>query len=478
MKTSQIGLIPNIGKQRGSCADYNANNTWYFNGTNGCVNNNNRYNANFRSRPVLDYCQYDNELLEQYPLPLSQMYLISRRAEKGKHGKPSYVFFSLHRIEELVRLTHEINNFEILPREGTAHTIFEPRIRQIVCAAAGDRDIQTFYIMQMQPYLEQYMYHDDSYSCRPKKGGLKAIKQLQDYIYEVTDGYTKEAWLVKRDIQAFFMNIDCFLVYEIMIRFIDKHMAGHPYFELLKYLTRVIYLAATKDHIKDMSHPYERQLLDPKKSIYNNPYYKGVPIGNWPSQTAGLVITSPALFYESSLGYTPILYSDDKTTIITDKKQWKEDELRIERFYRDKCHLTIHPKKRYMQHYSKGIELLGYKLCYNRILPSDRIYHNIHWYLTRTIKKAALNKRYTFVYRDNILSSVNSYLSLLKHMSAYKLRREICKRIMDSEIGNVFDISPDYTKITVKQQYTTKSVYKLYFKQLKKHLKNNYYEIR
>ena len=73
MKTSQLGYYPNIGKQKGSCADYNANNSWYFNSTNGCVNNNNRYNGNFRSRPVLDYCQYDNELLENYPLPLSPL---------------------------------------------------------------------------------------------------------------------------------------------------------------------------------------------------------------------------------------------------------------------------------------------------------------------------------------------------------------------------------------------------------------------
>ena len=53
MKTSKLGYYPNIGKQKGSCADYNANNSWYFNSTNGCVNNNNRYNGNFRSRPVL-----------------------------------------------------------------------------------------------------------------------------------------------------------------------------------------------------------------------------------------------------------------------------------------------------------------------------------------------------------------------------------------------------------------------------------------
>ena len=50
--SNDMGSQFNIGKQRGSCGDYNGNNTWYFNGTNGCLNNNNRYNTNFRSRPV------------------------------------------------------------------------------------------------------------------------------------------------------------------------------------------------------------------------------------------------------------------------------------------------------------------------------------------------------------------------------------------------------------------------------------------
>lgn len=38
---------------RGSCADYNANFTWFFYGTNGCVDCNGRCYTNFRSRPVL-----------------------------------------------------------------------------------------------------------------------------------------------------------------------------------------------------------------------------------------------------------------------------------------------------------------------------------------------------------------------------------------------------------------------------------------
>ena len=37
---------------RGSCAEYNAYNTWYFDGTYGCLSGVNRYAGTFRSRPV------------------------------------------------------------------------------------------------------------------------------------------------------------------------------------------------------------------------------------------------------------------------------------------------------------------------------------------------------------------------------------------------------------------------------------------
>lgn len=467
MKTSKLGYYPNIGKQKGSCADYNANNSWYFNSTNGCVNNNNRYNGNFRSRPVLDYCQYDNELLESYPLPLSQMYLISRKAEKGKRSKPSYVFFSIHRIERLVRLTHEINNCELMPRESTAHIVFEPRVREIVCADADDRVVQTFYISEMQPYLERHMYPDDSFSCRPGKGGLRAVLRLQDYIHEATNGYTTDAWVAKRDIKAFFMNIDCFMVVKIVTDFIDRHMADHPHRELLKYLTRVIYLTATKDHMKDMARPGERAQLDPQKSLYNQPYYRGVPIGNWPSQTSGLIVTSGALHYIASLGYRFVHYTDDTALVVTDKERWKEDDWRIARYYRNELGLTLHAKKRYMQHHSKGVEMLGYKLRFSRILPSDRIYHNIRLYLERTIRKASENPNYAHYYKEKIRDSVNSYLGFLRHISGYKLRRKICRAIAASPLSEVFTVAPDFTKITIVPKHSTDAYYRQQYKLLK-----------
>lgn len=477
MVASQIGYIPNIGKQRGSCADYNANNTWYFNSNNGCVNNNNRYNTNFRSRPVLDYHQYDNELLESYPVPLSRMLIVSKKAEKKKKSKPSYVYFAIHRIEELVMITHELNNFEIMPREGTAHIIFEPRVRQIVCAATGDRDIQTFYVGEMQPYLERFMYHPDSYSCRPGKGALRAVIQLQEYIFEATQGYTIDTWLVKRDIKAFFMSIDCFHVYNTVINFIDTYMGNHGQKNLLKYLSRVIYLKATKDHLRNMSKPYERMFLEPEKNIYNLPYYRGVPIGDWTSQMSGLIETTPILNHMSALGYRFVHYTDDNVTVVSDKNQWREDDGRIASYYCESG-LTIHPKKRYMQHYSKGVELLGYKLRFNRILPGDRMYHNIMWYITRIVRKADENRSFVVKNKEKIRDSVNSYFGLLGHINAFKLRRKICWIIQSSQLSKVFLSAPDFSKIMIRKEYTIETYYKTQFKQLKHNLKPCYYEVR
>jgi hypothetical protein len=319
----------------------------------------------------------------------------------------------------------------------------------------------------MQPYLERHMYPDDSFSCRPGKGGLRAVLQLQDYIHEATNGYTTDAWVAKRDIKAFFMNIDCFMVVKIVTDFIDRHMADHPHRELLKYLTRVIYLTATKDHMKDMARPGERAQLDPQKSLYNQPYYRGVPIGNWTSQTSGLIVTSGALRYIASLGYRFVHYTDDTALVVTDKERWKEDDWRIARYYHNELGLTLHAKKRYMQHHSKGVEMLGYKLRFSRILPSDRIYHNIRWYLERTIRKDSENPNYAHYYKEKIRDSVNSYLGFLRHISGYKLRRKICRAIAASPLSEVFAVATDYTKITIVPKHSTDAYYRQQYHQLK-----------
>ena len=464
------GKAPSIGRPRGSSADYNGNNTWYFNGTNGCFNNNNRYNSNFRSRPVLDYDQYDNRLLEDYPVPLSWWLMLSLQASKGKHGKPTYVRFRLHRIERLVCIAHEVGNCELMPTESTAHIIFEPRVREIVCASASKRVVQTFYVQMLQPYLERYFYHPDSYSCRVGKGSLRAVQQLQEYIYEATQGYTTDCHIAKLDIQAFFMSLDCHDICRVISDFVKKHFDGSPYLDTMLYLTRQIYLAATQDHLRDMATPAERALLDPRKSLYNQPYYQGVPIGDWTSQTAGLIKTTAVIVYIVSLGYSLVHYTDDSAVVVVDRERWlREDVWRIERFYASQG-LTLHPRKRYFQHHSKGVELLGYKVRFGRILVSSRIYHNIWWYLERVIRRAE-DAGWLLAMKEKVLSSLNSYLGMLRHVSGHRLRKAICRQVEQSALGRVFVSAPDYTKIAIRRRYSDAWLYRKEYKQIKSNLK-------
>lgn len=460
----------NIDRQV-SCADYNSNNSWYFNGNNGCFNNNNRYNGNFRSRPVLDYGCYDNASLDTYPITLTDWLTTSKETLRKKSKKPCYVHFLLNRIEELVLLAHQTNNCELLPTESTAHIIFEPRLREIVCAAASKRILQTYYIRSLQPYLETKLYHPDSYSCRQGKGSLRAIMQLKEYIFEQSNGYTTDLWMAKVDIQAFFMSLDCFQVCKIVMDFIDEHMQDNPHRDLLKYITRQTYLAATKDHLKDMSHPSERAMLDPSKSLYNRPYYTGVPIGDWTSQTAGLIVTTYPLHYLSSLGYKFIHYTDDTVVLVKDKRQWLEDVERLARYYKETFGLTLHPKKRYLQHYSKGVECLGYKVRFDRVLPSNRICHNIRWYIERTVRKAASVPSFAVGHAEQIQATLNSYLGLLRWCNAYRLRVWICETVRQAALGRVLKPSQDYKKVTIAPQCKIRTLYNNEYKQVKQYLK-------
>ena len=412
-----------------------------------------------------------NASLDNYPIPLSEWLIVSQQTAKGKSRKPCYVYFVLHRIEELVRLTREANTCEVMPTESTAHIIFEPRIREIVCAAAYKRVLQTFYIRNLQPYLELYLYHPDSYSCRRGKGGLRAVETLQDYIFTESNGYTSDLWLAKVDIKAFFMSIDCFKACEVVEEFVKTHMADHPHRDFLLYVTRTTYLSAAQDHIKDMAHPWERALLDPAKSMSNHPYYQGVPIGDWTSQTIGLVLTTYALRYLESLGYKFVHYTDDTVVLVRDKQKWLEDVQRLEWFYREHLGLELHPNKRYLQHYSKGVEALGYKVRYDRILPSDRIYHNMTWYIERTIRRAEEKEGYVLAYAEKIQAVVNSYLSHLRWCNACRLRKEVCERVEGSVLGSVLVPSGDYKKVTIRPKYTKTSMYHRNYKELKKYLK-------
>ena len=160
------------------CGANNVNNQLIFNGTNGNLNNNNRYNSN-RVRVSLDYGH--TEASPQGCPTASDWFRYYLIARKNKKRKATHLRFRLHCFENLASIKSDIEAMEYLPMPSTAFVITRPKVREIIAADFRDRIIQTYLVQRMLPAMERYL-HPHSYACRKGKGGLRAVQHLQEAI--------------------------------------------------------------------------------------------------------------------------------------------------------------------------------------------------------------------------------------------------------------------------------------------------------
>ena len=87
--------------------------------------------------------------------------------------------------------------------------------------------------------------------------------------------------------------------------------------------------------------------------------------------------------------------------------------------------------------------------------------------MERTIRRTNSDFSFALLHKEQILSTVNSYLGMLRHMSAYKLRRRMCNMIEASSLRAIFEPAEDYTKIAIRKNYTTKAFYHSAYRDIK-----------
>lgn len=467
---SQKEALSFLISKQWAVGEYNGNNAWLYNATNGALNNNNKYNS-YQVRALLESDIYDNAALGDYEIPLHEWYDVNRQCRRRKAMKPSCLIFQYHLVVQMVELVHQVGNMEYVMRVGICFMITVPRLREVLAADFGDRLVQTWYFNELNWWLERYHLHPDSYSCRVGKGGLRAVQQFQEYVFEVSEGYTVDCYVASLDLQSFFMSIDTELAVRLIERFIREVYRG-PHKELLLYLTRIIYQSQPQSHCVIKSHRRMWVGLPKSKSLLGKTDGIGIPIGNITSQMLANFLTTFYLNYLSSLGYKFVHYTDDTALVFRDKERFLEDVGRFEWFLWNELHLTLHPNKRYLQHYTKGICLLGYKVKRDRILPSDRIVHNLEWTVGCAIRKAEHDTYYMMVEKDHFVQVINSYMGLLKHTNSFRLRREILERIGASAWGKILDIDTvNFLKVLPKPEYTTQAYYRRRNKKRKKEVR-------
>lgn len=369
---------------------------------------------------------------------------------KNKRSTANALIFELNYESNIIKLYNEIISRQYEIGKSIAFIVNKPVKREIFAWDFRDRVVHHLIINKFNPIFEKKFIFD-SYSCRENKWTLFWIRRIEKFIKQATLNYSKEAYILKLDIEGFFMNIDKNILFDLVGNSINKHFTNEER-EILIYLcTKIIYNNPTTNCIIKG----ERQdwvWLPKTKSLFFSWENKGLPIGNLTSQIfANLYLHPLDEFIKKKLKIKYYWrYVDDFVLIYEDKEYLIKATHEIRTFLRDKLNLTLHPKKIYLQHYSKWVSFLWAFIKPYRIYAWTRLKTNFY----KTIEEINLlinEKNHKLDYEDKklILSKINSYLWLMRHYDTYTLRKKLLSWL-NWYFWNYFYISDRYKLIIEK----------------------------
>ncbi len=120
---------------------------------------------------------------------------------------------------KLIQLLEDINTNNYHPGKSIAFIVNRPVKREIFAADFRDRIVHHLIINKLNPIFEKDFIRD-SYACRVGKGTHYGIKRIDIFIRRCSQNYQEDCYILKLDIQAFFMNINRKLLFEKLYDYI------------------------------------------------------------------------------------------------------------------------------------------------------------------------------------------------------------------------------------------------------------------
>lgn len=353
---------------------------------------------------------------------LFELYVAYIEARKGgKRGTFDEHKFEAHDIENLIALRDTILDCTYRPSRGTAHIIHNPVTREIFAASFRDRVVHHWiYDMIYDWWDTKFIY--DSYSCREGKGTKFGIERLERKMQAASDNYRKKVWVIKLDIQGYFMSLNRDKLYRRAMWGLDRQFEGNygKRYEVLRFLLAQTIFDDPCRGVKKKGWPDEWQDLPDSKSLFKQPEGFGIVIGNLTSQLlSNIYLDQLDRYVTIDLGWKYYgRYVDDFYIIVTEEELPRvlEDIKRIEAFLA-RLDLTLHPHKRSIQPAENGVAFIGGVVYPGRKYPSKRLIRNAEIAFNETVAGV----------RD--IESVVSYLGHMKYLSAKKILAELFDRV-------------------------------------------------
>jgi retron-type reverse transcriptase len=299
---------------------------------------------------------------------------------KGKRNKKDVQEFSLHLMDNIFSLHRDLLHHTYKHGGYQAFKINDPKPRDIHKATVRDRLLHHALYRKLYPFFDK-TFVSDSYSCRKNKGTHKAINKFREYFYKVSKNNTQTCWILKCDIRKFFANID----HDILLKILGEYI---PDKNIINLLENIIASFSVKPGV-------------------------GLPLGNLTSQ---LLVNVYMNKFDQFVKHRMkeryyIRYADDFVFLSEDKALLEKQMLIVNKFLLEELKLEMHPDKVFIKTLASGVDFLGWiNFADHRVL--------------RTATKRRMMRR---LQESSKKERLNSYLGMLGHGNARKLKMEIAQ---------------------------------------------------
>lgn len=325
--------------------------------------------------------------------------------KKHKTKSQECMEFSYSLEENLLALEKELTLRTYKPGRAVAFVVTKPKLREVFAAQFRDRVVHHLLYNYLAPIYEpRFIY--DSWACRVGKGTHGAMKRLQDFAWQASEGgRNRECYYLQMDIKSFFTSIDKQCLYEILAKNIKDR-------EILWLARIIIFHDPAHDAPPQLNSPPKlfRQL--PKdKSLFTVERGRGLPIGNLTSQFfANVYLNELDCFVKHVLKVKRyVRYVDDWVIIATSVAELRMYERAITEFVELSLRLAIQGRKTILARVSDGMDFVGYVVRPHYVLVRRRVV----WQYRQAMKlaltlDAASQEQIVASYRGHMLKA-NSY---------------------------------------------------------------------
>lgn len=349
---------------------------------------------------------------------------------KNKRNTVNQIRYELDFERNLFDLCYEIESRIYTPSRSICFMLEELGIkREIFGANFKDRIVHRLIYDQIAPLFER-RFIPDSYSCRKNKGSHYAIKRLEHHIRSCSANYTRQCWILKLDIQGYFFSIDRNLLYRMISTVLSERWCEYCARQSVQYhmldldtvlflIDRVIHCDATKNCIiRGTKEKWDN--FPATKSLFHADPGCGLPIGNLTSQLfSNIYLDCFDQYVKRTLQIRHYGRYVDDFFIVHEDPDYLHRLIPVLRvFLQDRLHLTLHPKKIYLQSAERGVLFVGGFLKPWRNYPGHRVVARCSSMLARQQSNSALSP-------VKLRDSLNSYLGTIRQFRSCRIRRRI-----------------------------------------------------